>query len=126
MEITKAIQRVGNNPNNAKTNGQDMLIVEFDILETLEGDDLGPICKVIDVFQRTGRDWKLTDKGKYAIGRAKSLVAAALGVPNEAVTADMLNGFDWDGLTGMRVLAITDSFYDGDYSVTRYEALPAE
>lgn len=125
LEIGKAIQRKGTNKGNARTLDQEMVIVEFDILETIDGEDIGSIGKVIDVLECSGREWKLTTRGGHAVGRIKSLVAAALGVPDAVVTADMLNGLDWDKLKGMRVLGITEDMFDGGFSVTRYEALEA-
>lgn len=126
LSVDKVVQRLGANKT-AKNHEQTLIIIEFTILETLEGEDLGSTGKIIETLWRTGREWKLTDPGKHAVGRVKSFVAAALKVPTEAITGAMLEKIDWADLTGAVVLATgKEIFDDSDWCVTTYEQAPAE
>lgn len=117
VEVQKFLAFESENPD---TEGDPIVIVEGKILEVVN--DLGnsnQAGRTTSWFNSPTRNskGKLSQKGEYAMGRIKNFAAAALGgVPDEAITADVVLGLTaadakagvgpGEALAGIRLLAI--------------------
>lgn len=134
VRIDKSILRISSNEG-SKNFGQAMVITEFTVLDNYSGEELRT-AKAIEILSKAPTGVWLK-KGKHALSRVQSMVAAALGgqeVGEDVLTAlwptaDLESGkakfVECGALQGVEVRAITSSFPIGDgfMTTTRYESL---
>jgi len=120
VELTKFITRTSTNP---KTKGQGLAIAEGTVLEVLDKEENSlragqPWVSIYKLERDATPERDLTPKGSKAMGRVKSLIAAAVGVDADMITAAMCGKLaEGDGTslagTKLKVVAETITFEEG-------------